>query len=618
MGFRINQNIGAMVALNNLQNNDMGISKSIERLSTGLRIVRGADDPSGLVISERFRAQVEGIGQAVRNSKDGINMVQTAEGALDEVSQILRNMRNVAVHAANTGPNDSETLKADQNQIQESIKTLDRIASTTQFGAKKILDGSSGVQGTVTDANVSFVRGTTETAAGTYAVNLTAVAAKGKVSSNTGGGGANVARANQSVTAANAGDTNSLTADETLTISGTVAGGGSGIDIALSSGDDIDDIATKINNNTDVQAQGITADASSGTLILTSDRIGASTAADLDMTITNAGGGTAVSGIGAAGTNDYSTNNSQANGASKLSVDELLTFSNGSNTVNVALTEGMTTAAAASAINTALDNAGIAMTADFDSSTGVFSLENDEFGSSSTVANTFSSNRDGLASTGLAAAAGTSYNVAAAGTNSGDAVGADVAGTIGGLSATGSGQFLSGGDGTDVAGLELKTTATAIGAQGTVTVVNNSLNFQIGAFAGQTATLAIDSMTSSNLGRTASGTTTMSEVNVSEIDVTAANGEGAQDAIRVIDDAISQVTELRSQMGSFQKDILESTVSTLGVAKQNLAATESNIRDADFAEEMMHFSKSQILAQTGMSMLTQANQSGQAVMSLFR
>ena len=160
MGFRINQNIGAMVALNNLQKTDVGIGKSIERLSTGLRIVRAADDPSGLVISERFRAQVEGLGQAVKNAQDGINMVQTAEGALDEVSGILREMRNVAVHAANTGPNDAETLQADQNQIAEAVKTLNRIASTTQFGAKKVLDGSAGVTGTVTDANVSFVAGT--------------------------------------------------------------------------------------------------------------------------------------------------------------------------------------------------------------------------------------------------------------------------------------------------------------------------------------------------------------------------------------------------------------------------------------------------------------------------
>lgn len=613
MGFRINQNIGAMVALNNLQGTDNKIGKSIERLSTGLRIVRAADDPSGLVISERFRAQVEGIGQAVRNAKDGINMVQTAEGALDEVSQILRNMRNVAVHAANTGPNDAETLKADQNQVAESIKTLDRIASTTQFGAKKILDGSAGVSGTVTNANVSFVSGSTETTAGTYAVNITTAAAKGKVTSNANGGAA-VARGTNLVTAGSAGSGGNLSANETITISGNQLEADFTVDVTA--GDDLDAIVNKINNSAEAQAEGLTATNNGGTLELRGDELGDGTNADLDIAITNNTDGAAVSGIGG---NTASTE--QATGAAKLRTDELLTFSNGTNTVNVSLTEGMTTAAASSAINSALDNAGIAVTADFDAGAGTFTLENDEFGSGTTVANTFSSNVDGALSTGLAGAAGTSYNIASSGTalSGGDgANGADVAGTIGGLAATGSGQFLSGGSGTDTSGLELKISGAGTGSLGTVTVANNSLTFQIGAFAGQTAELAIGSMASSNLGRNTSGTTTLTEVSLSNIDVSSFNGEGAQDAIRVIDAAISQVTELRSNVGSFQKDILESTVSTLGVAKQNLASTESNIRDADFAEEMMMFSKSQILSQTGMSMLTQANQSGQAVLSLFR
>lgn len=243
----------------------MGIGKSIERLSTGLRIVRAADDPSGLVISERFRAQVEGIGQAVKNAQDGINMVQTAEGALDEVSSILRGMRNVAVHAANTGPNDAETLQADQNQISEAIKTLDRIASTTQFGAKKILDGSAGVTGTVTNANVSFVRGTTETTAGTYAVNITTAAAKGKVTSNANGGAA-VARGTNMVEAAAAGSGDTLEVDETLTIQGNMLD--ANIDVELTAGDDLDAIVNKINSNADVQAAGLTATNNGGTLEL--------------------------------------------------------------------------------------------------------------------------------------------------------------------------------------------------------------------------------------------------------------------------------------------------------------------------------------------------------------
>lgn len=607
MGFRINQNIGAMVALNNLQKNDMGINKSIERLSTGLRIVRAADDPSGLVISERFRAQVEGIGQAVRNSQDGINMVQTAEGALDEVSNILRNMRNVALHAANTGPNDADTLQADQNQIGEAIKTLDRIASTTQFGAKKILDGSAGVQGTVSSADLGFVSGTTDTQAGTYTVDITTAAARGSLTSHTSG----TAAGRQTAGVTTSGGTGAaLLAAETITISGTNIGDDVTIDLAI--GEDVNDLANHINNNSTLQELGVTASVSGNELVLDQDRLGSGNTSELNI----ASSGTELF------TGSTATAGSQATGATKFAEDELLTFSNGSNQVNVAITAGTSMSAAVSQINKALDNASIGITAAFDNSTGQFSLTNDEFGGSSTVNNTFSSNRSGLNSTGLATSAGSSINLAQANTAVGAAGtnGADVAGTIGGNAATGSGQFLTGNAGTAVDGLTLKYTSnvTAGADQGSVTVTNNSLNFQIGAFAGQTASLAISSMASTNLGTAASGTTTLSSVSLANIDVTSFNGEGAQDAIRVIDDAISQVTELRSQLGSFQKDILESTVSTLGVAKQNLASSESNIRDADFAEEMMKNSRSQILSQTGMSMLTQANQSGQAVMSLFR
>ena len=361
-----------------------------------------------------------------------------------------------------------------------------------------------------------------------------------------------------------------------------------------------------------MQELGVTASVSGNELVLDQDRLGSGNTSELNI----ASSGTELF------TGSAATAGSQATGATKFAEDELLTFSNGSNQVNVAITAGTSMSAAVSQINKALDNASIGITAAFDTSTGQFSLTNDEYGGASTVNNTFSSNRSGLNSTGLAASAGSSINLAQAGTAVGAAGtnGADVAGTIGGNAATGSGQFLTGNAGTAVDGLTLKYTSnvTAGADQGSVTVTNNSLNFQIGAFAGQTASLAISSMASSNLGTAASGTTTLDSVSLANIDVTSFNGEGAQDAIRVIDDAISQVTELRSQLGSFQKDILESTVSTLGVAKQNLASSESNIRDADFAEEMMKNSRSQILSQTGMSMLTQANQSGQAVMSLFR
>lgn len=614
MGLRINQNLSANTALNYVRNNDVGLNKAIERLSSGLRIVRGADDPAGLIISEKYRAQVDGLGQATSNAKDGINMVQTAEGSLDEVSSILRSMRNLALHAANTGPNDSEALAADQKQINEAIATLDRIASTTQFGSKKVLDGSAGTSATVTDANVSFVSGSESTKANTYAVNVTQAAAKGKVTSNAGAG-AGVGRTVAQFDGANAAAGN-LDGTATLTLNGALTGG-SAINVSLTGGDDLDAIVSKINADSNVQASGLTASNNGGKLKLVSDRLSQGGNAELSVSIA-AGTSTneaAVSGLSGAEV----TATAAASGSSKLRAGELLTFTNGTNTTNVNLTAGTSLAAAVSSINNALHNSGIKMTASFDSSAR-FTLENDEYGSGSTIANAFSSSASGSQSTGLAGASGTSYNVAASGailSGAAGAAGQDVAGTIGGFAATGSGQFLTGDTGTDVEDLKLRVTASSAGAYGSVNVSNNSLKFQIGAFDHQTVSLSIDSVSSSRLGSGATGTSQMSQVDLAHIDVTSGNGAGAQDALRVIDSAIGQVSTMRSKIGAFQKDVLESTVRSLSSAQQNITASESNIRDADFAEEMLKFSRGQILAQTGFSMLTQANQSAQQVLRLF-
>ncbi|MBN9417596.1 MAG: hypothetical protein J0I12_19255 [Candidatus Eremiobacteraeota bacterium] len=605
MGLRINQNLSAQTALSYVRSNDSGLNKAIERLSSGLRIVRGADDPAGLIISEKYRAQVEGLGQAMNNAKDGVNMVQTAEGSLDEVSSILRNVRNLALHAANTGPNDSEALAADQQQIKAALTTLDRIASTTQFGSKKVLDGSSGTVATVTDANVQFVSGTDKTKSNSYAVNITTAAARGQVLSA-------AARTTPEFTG---GAASTLTADTSITIGGANSNGGLTVNVA--NGDTLDNVVSKLNNDDKFKAAGLTASNASGSLKIVSDKIGG--ASDLTVKADTAQGATDL-GLSTSAANATAT--PTAGGNAKLQKDELLTFSNGTNTVNVSLTAGTTMSAAVSAINNANKTAGIKVTAAFDASSGKFSLTNDEYGSSSSVLNTFSSNQSGAGSTGLAASAGTSYNIAAGA--GGGTVGADVSGTIGGAAATGKGQFLTGNAGTDAEGLQLRITASSVpagppaGSLGTATVANNSLKFQIGAFSEQTVNLSIDSVSSGRLGTSATGTKTMgSNVSLSAIDVTNVSGDGAQDALKVIDSAIGQVSTLRAKIGSFQKDVLESTQRNLSVAQQNIRNSESNIRDADFAEEMLNFSRGQILSQTGFSMLTQANQSAQQVLKLF-
>ncbi len=145
MGIRINQNVMAMNAYRNLTSSEGALSKSLEKLSSGFRINRAADDASGLVISEGLRAQVTGLKMAVRNAQDGVSVVQTAEGALTEVSSLLQRIRELAVQAASTGASDTSARNANQSEVVQLLAEVDRIAQTTKFGGQNLLDGTYGV-----------------------------------------------------------------------------------------------------------------------------------------------------------------------------------------------------------------------------------------------------------------------------------------------------------------------------------------------------------------------------------------------------------------------------------------------------------------------------------------
>ncbi|MEV6923096.1 flagellin [Dactylosporangium sp. NPDC051485] len=143
MGLRINNNIAAQNAYRNLSVTDAQMGKSLEKLSSGYRINRAADDAAGLSISEGLRSQIGGLKVAVRNAQDGISVVQTAEGALTETHSILQRMRDLSVQAASTGSQDSDARDAAQTEFVQLGAELDRIATTTQFGGQKLLDTSS-------------------------------------------------------------------------------------------------------------------------------------------------------------------------------------------------------------------------------------------------------------------------------------------------------------------------------------------------------------------------------------------------------------------------------------------------------------------------------------------
>src|SRR4051812_33683461 len=141
MGLRINTNIAAMNSYRNLSVTDGQMSKSLEKLSSGFRINRAADDAAGLAISEGLRSQIGGLKVAVRNAQDGISVVQTAEGALTETHAILQRMRDLSVQANNSGGINASAQANIQSEVTQLKSELDRIASTTTFNGKKLLDG---------------------------------------------------------------------------------------------------------------------------------------------------------------------------------------------------------------------------------------------------------------------------------------------------------------------------------------------------------------------------------------------------------------------------------------------------------------------------------------------
>lgn len=464
----IQNNVSALNAQHNLGRSQNSLNTSIERLSSGFKVNRGADGPAALVISEKQRAQIAGLKAAIDNTDKAVAVVQTAEGALTEINSLLVKARSLSIDSANTGVNDADALAANQAEIDNVLDTINRIAANTQFGDSNLLDGSSGLQGTASDTDVTFLKATSDTSAGSYAVAVTTVAERANATAGTA-------------------QTTNLAAAETLTVNG--------VSISLNAGLDQNAVVSRINEFT---------------------------------------GQTGV----------------------------------------VAAVVG-----------------------------GATQLRTESFGTAATI--------DVISDT---AAAATSSGF---GTTLVQDSGVNIAGTIGGNAATGSGAVLTGSAGASqgimvsIAEDAANLTQTVTGAQGNITIADNSLIFQIGANQNQTVSISIDSVDSTGLGIGVAGN---QFTNLNEISVTSASG--AQDSIGIIDAAIDEISTLRGTLGAFQGNTLESTATNMRSTLENTVNAESVIRDTDFAEEISKFTNSQVLVQAGASVLSSANQSSQLILSL--
>jgi flagellin len=432
--------------------------------------------------SEQLRSQVASIDQAIRNSESTVSMVQTAEGALAEANNTLVSMRQLAVQSANEGSNDAVMLAANQTSIKNMVASIDRIAEFTQFGQKKLLDGSSGVSGLAIGDGLQFVSAMTE----------------------------------------------------------TQSSGEEGYDVVVTG------VATKA--------------ALLGSTSLTQEMITAG-----ESLYVTEGGKTA----------QYVTKESDTVDAA------ILNFANAAKKAGLNVTISKT-------------------------ESGTIQIQHNQYGSD----HTFSA---ASSTAGVLSEKGGIFQVATRGKN--------LSGFINGEATIGMGETMTGISGnkkTD--GLSVryhsKDPNLAIPAEGInvgkVNVTQNALTFQIGPGQGQKVRVALQNVSSGTLARGVENASNFESL--SELDVT--TSQGAQDSMTLIDKAINEVIKVRAELGAFQNNTLEINVANMQIAKENMVAAESNIRDTDMAAEMAEFTKNDLIMQSSAAMLAQANQIPQKVMRL--
>ena len=505
---RIQHNIMAMNAYRNYTNNTSALSKNLEKLSSGYKINRAGDDAAGLAISEKMRAQITGLETAQKNAKDGISLVQTAEGALTEVHDMLNRMVELADQSAN-GTYDNEVDRANlQKEVKQLKEEIDRIADSSNFNGIKLLDGSL-AEGGQKAVEVSGVTSTTDVA-GTASKTTTASAVIASMASGT---------AIELTLAADNGQSYTVT----LTNKG---------------GKLIDQNGTEYEYNA----------SNSGTKKSSID-------AALKGAIESATGGAFTASGGGTGA---LTITSKATGANASTITAI----SGKNTgTGAGLNMGAITAnkPEAQKVQVAMASMG-----------KVFTINGQKF-----------------------ALASTDSKVPTVQASVGDDVKVLVGSDVGDVA-----KQLAQATGLDIA-------ATAGGAQITISTGSGSpLTLQIGDTSDSYNQLevTVSDMHTSSLG-------------IAGIDI--GTQDGAAAAVELIKKAINKVSSVRGDLGATQNR-LDHTINNLSVMTENIQDAESTIRDTDVADEMMAYTKNNILVQSAQAMLAQANQVPQGVLQLLQ
>ncbi|MEM9827326.1 MAG: flagellin [Planctomycetota bacterium] len=588
---RINTNISSLVAQNRLRMSNVDLQTALTRLSTGLRINTGSDDPAGLIASEALRSEVTSLGKAVSNTRRASQIINTADSSLSEVSTLLNDIRGLIVEAANVGALSDEEVAANQLQIDSSLEAINRIAQTTTFQGRKLLDGSLDF---VTNAsNVPSIEDLQIDQANLGATNQIAVDVV-----------INSAATRGAVEARNGAFTTTGFANATF---GT---GGDQIRIqALRAGQDFNDVQV---NFVDLADAGVDAAASASydddnrELTVTFNSLAATaTHRDYNAIIaaiqaaTNNGGASVFNAVMDAGdpnaafvipSGDIST---EKTGGEILQDDLVfqLNGTTGAETFN--FSAGTPSRKIVEAVNLVQDSTSVR--ASF--SGGVLRFESVDFGSRAIV------NLEVISEGDLGG-----FKDSLSGTRG---EGNDIQADVNGIAADGAANTFS----INTSSLDVAITVQDGSTDSfSFSITDGGALFQIGpdVVTTQQARLGIGSLSTGKLGGPNGRLYELGSGQAKSLtgDITG--------AAQIIDSAIDKVTSLRGRLGAFQSTTLDSNLVSLNETLSNLAEAESSIRDADFAAESANLTRAQILVQSGTNVLSLANQAPQNVLALLQ
>ena len=550
---RIQHNIMAMNAYRNYTTNTSALSKNLEKLSSGYKINRAGDDAAGLAISEKMRAQITGLETAQKNAKDGISLVQTAEGALTEVHDMLNRMVELADQSAN-GTYDNETDRANlQKELDQLKSEINRIADSSNFNGIKLLDGSLGAGGNVggTGVTVASTKAVTaSTTSGNFVNAKGAVAAGDTISYTVAWKDASGSELSKTVTLTVNADGDKLVAED-------------GTEYAMTATPTKAELQTAILGELKKDSSLTSAfdiDTATDALKFTSKTAGAD--------------GATITALG------MTSSNSTAFTATELAAGSVESSVAGLDSMQILNLSKVTV----------LDASGTTVPTADDINKAVFEVGGKKFvfaGNTSVDKNLTNVDPDVT----VIKLAGTSYN----GAN--DA--ANIAAVISRVTGM---EFEAAAAKNDDAGIAqydilYKGTDTLSGS-------GSGLTLQIGDTSDSynQLTVSVQDMHTGSLG-------------IADIDIS--TQKGAQEAVELIKKAINTVSSVRGDLGATQNR-LDHTINNLSVMQENIQDAESTIRDTDVADEMMAYTKNNILVQSAQAMLAQANQIPQGVLQLLQ